>query len=180
MSVPWRSGRDHKLLMGRASEMAAFIAVQRDHGHGQVGLDAAGEAEASYPLVDEVDRAVTRHAIRAMVQLHVAAGARALVDLHPRPPSRLGASASTSGAMCPQPNAARVHPSGSGASASTSGAVGTQTGQVGRSSGRSTSGGHGPGTSTSVTTSRSNSWRAPASPVTPASAGHTVRSNRTG
>lgn len=83
MSVPWRSGRDHKLLMGRASEMAAFIAVQRDHGHGQVTLDAAGEAEVTYPLVDEVDRAVTRHALRTMAQLHVAAGARAMVDLHP-------------------------------------------------------------------------------------------------
>ncbi len=83
MSVPWRSGRDHKLLMGRASEMAAFIAVQRDHGHGQVSLDSTGEAEVTYPLVDEIDRAVTRHALRSMVQLHVAAGARALVDLHP-------------------------------------------------------------------------------------------------
>ncbi len=83
MSVPWRSGRDHKLLLGRASEMAGFIAVQRDHGHGRVTLDAAGEAEVTYPLDDEVDRAVTAHALRSMAQLHVAAGARAMVDLHP-------------------------------------------------------------------------------------------------
>lgn len=82
MSLPWRSGRDHKLLMGRTGEMAGFIAVQRDHGHGQVTLDADGEAHVTYPLVDEVDRAVTRHALGAMVQLHVAAGARTIVDLH--------------------------------------------------------------------------------------------------
>lgn len=83
MSVPWRSGRDHKLLMGRASEMAGFIAVQRDHGYGRVALDAAGQADVSYPLVDDVDLAVTRHALRSMVQLHVAAGARVIVDMHP-------------------------------------------------------------------------------------------------
>ena len=83
MSVPWRSGRDHKLLMGRASEMAGFIAVQRDHGAGRVTLDTDGAAEVTYPLDDPVDRAVTRHALRSLVQLHVAAGARAIIDLHP-------------------------------------------------------------------------------------------------
>ena len=83
MSVPWRSGRDHKLIMGRASQMAGFIAVQRDHGAGRVALDADGAAEVTYPLDDPVDRAVTRHAMRSLVRLHVAAGARAIIDLHP-------------------------------------------------------------------------------------------------
>lgn len=83
MTLPWRSGRDHKLLMGRVGEMAGFIAVQHDHGHGRVTLDGDGEAHVTYPLVDDVDLAVTRHALRSMVQLHVAAGARAIVDLHP-------------------------------------------------------------------------------------------------
>lgn len=83
LSIPWRSGRDHKLMMGRQSEMAAFIAVQRDHGNGHVVLDAAGETEIHYPLLDAIDAEVTRHALRTMIDLHVAAGARVVLDLHP-------------------------------------------------------------------------------------------------
>lgn len=83
LSIPWRSGRDHKLMMGRSGSMAAFIAVQRDHGSGHVVLDAAGETQIHYPLQDSIDAEVSRHAIRRIIDLHVAAGASTVLDLHP-------------------------------------------------------------------------------------------------
>lgn len=83
MSVPWRSGRDHKLMMGRSGDMAAFIAVQRDHGGGHVVLDERGRAEVHYPWQDAIDASVTAHALRSMAELHAAAGARTILDLHP-------------------------------------------------------------------------------------------------
>lgn len=83
LSLPWRSGRDHKLLMGRSGEMVAFIAVQRDHGAGHVVLDADDEAEVHYPWIDAIDAEVTRHALTTMAELHAASGARAVIDLHP-------------------------------------------------------------------------------------------------
>ncbi|GGI08004.1 GMC family oxidoreductase N-terminal domain-containing protein [Egicoccus halophilus] len=79
-AVPWRSGRDHKLLMGRFAHNGVFIAVTRDHGGGTVTLDAAGEAVVRYPLTDPLDREVRRHAVRTLVELHVAAGARVVFD----------------------------------------------------------------------------------------------------
>jgi choline dehydrogenase-like flavoprotein len=81
-AVPWRSGRDHKLIMGRFSRLGTFIAVTRDHGGGRVTLDARGEAEIHYPLEDAVDEQVRRHAVRSLIELHVAAGAHAILDTH--------------------------------------------------------------------------------------------------
>jgi choline dehydrogenase-like flavoprotein len=85
-ALPWRSGRDHKLLLGRSSELASFIAVTRDHGGGRVTLDEQGEAVVAYPLQDELDLRVLRHALGSLVRLHVEAGAHAVVDLHPSRP----------------------------------------------------------------------------------------------
>jgi choline dehydrogenase-like flavoprotein len=82
-TVPWRSGRDHKLLMGRGAHLATFIAVTRDHGGGTVTLDDRARAVVSYPLDDRIDEAVRRHALGTLVDLHVTAGADAIVDLHP-------------------------------------------------------------------------------------------------
>ncbi|MCC5949278.1 MAG: GMC family oxidoreductase [Nitriliruptoraceae bacterium] len=79
-ALPWTSGRDHKLLMGRFSRLGTFIAVTRDHGSGTVTLDDAGQAVISYPLVDEIDAEVRAHAVRSLVELHVAAGARVVID----------------------------------------------------------------------------------------------------
>ena len=84
--VPWRTARRHKLVVGRLARGASFIAVTRDHGSGRVELDERGEAVATYPLDDPVDRQVQQRAVEAMVRLHVAAGARAVVDVHPAMP----------------------------------------------------------------------------------------------
>jgi choline dehydrogenase-like flavoprotein len=83
-TVPWRDGRSHKLVMGRGAHLATFIAVTRDHGAGRVGLDDRGRAAVHYPLDDPIDAAVRRHAVAAMTDLHAAAGAEVILDLHPR------------------------------------------------------------------------------------------------
>jgi choline dehydrogenase-like flavoprotein len=81
-ALPWRSGRDHKLIMGRFSRLGTFIAVTRDRGSGTVTVDDAGEALVHYPLTDPVDAEVRRHAVRALIELHAAAGASAVLDTH--------------------------------------------------------------------------------------------------
>jgi choline dehydrogenase-like flavoprotein len=81
-AVPWRSGRDHKLIMGRFSRLGTFIAVTRDRGGGTVTLDAHGQAEVHYPLEDPIDERVRDHAVRSLIELHVAAGARVVLDTH--------------------------------------------------------------------------------------------------
>ncbi len=81
-AVPWRSGRDHKLIMGRFSHLGTFIAVTRDHGGGTVTLDRRGQAEVAYPLGDPLDARVRRHAVRSLIELHVAAGADVVLDTH--------------------------------------------------------------------------------------------------
>jgi choline dehydrogenase-like flavoprotein len=83
-AVPWRSGRDHKLIMGRFSRLGTYIAVTRDHGAGSVTLDAHGQAEVHYPLDDPLDERVRRHAVRSLIELHVAAGAQVILDTDKR------------------------------------------------------------------------------------------------
>jgi choline dehydrogenase-like flavoprotein len=85
-SIPWITGRDHKLLVGRSSELASFIAVTRDRGAGRVTVDEQGEAVVAYPLGDDVDRRVLEHAMDSLVRLHVEAGAQAVLDPHPSRP----------------------------------------------------------------------------------------------
>lgn len=80
--VPWNSGRQHKLMMGRFPGNAPFLAVTRDHGGGTVTLDDQGEAVVHYPLTDPIDLAVRRHAMRTLIELHAAAGARLIFDTH--------------------------------------------------------------------------------------------------
>lgn len=79
-ALPWPSGRDHKLIMGRFAQLGTFIAVTRDRGSGSVTLDEHGEAVVRYPLDDEVDAQVREHAVRCLVELHEAAGAQVILD----------------------------------------------------------------------------------------------------
>jgi choline dehydrogenase-like flavoprotein len=79
-AVPWASGRDHKLIMGRFAQLGTFIAVTRDHGGGTVTVDDRGQAVVAYPLDDPLDAQVRRHAVRALIELHVAAGADVVLD----------------------------------------------------------------------------------------------------
>lgn len=85
-AVPWIGGRDHKLLMGRGSNLATFIAVTRERGSGRVTVDGDGQALVTYPIDDRFDRELLGRAVDGLVRLHVAAGAEAIVDLHPDRP----------------------------------------------------------------------------------------------
>jgi choline dehydrogenase-like flavoprotein len=82
-SLPWRSGRDHKLLTGKLANAATTIGLVRDRGSGTVTIDAWGRSVVRYPLADALDDAHLRRALHAMAQTHAAAGARALIDLEP-------------------------------------------------------------------------------------------------
>jgi choline dehydrogenase-like flavoprotein len=81
-AIPWSSARAHKLIMGRFSRLGTFIALTREHGSGTVTLDDRGEAVVRYPLLDPIDAEVRRHAVKSLVELHVAAGADVILDTH--------------------------------------------------------------------------------------------------
>lgn len=83
-SVPWRSGRDHKVLSARSAHLSPFIAVVRDRGSGQVTVDDDGQAVVRYPLDDPFDLEHLRAALGALTRLHAAAGAHAIIDLAPK------------------------------------------------------------------------------------------------
>jgi len=68
--------RAHKELMARMGDAAVFIAIARDHGAGQVCLDARGEALVTYPLDDAVDQKNLRRGLAELARVHAAAGAR--------------------------------------------------------------------------------------------------------
>jgi choline dehydrogenase-like flavoprotein len=74
-AVPWTGGARHKELMAELSHGASFIALTRDHGHGRVTVDAAGEAVPWYSVSDPLDAANLRLGIEKIARLHVAAGA---------------------------------------------------------------------------------------------------------
>jgi len=80
-AVPWTSGAGHKELMTDVRYGASFIALTRDHGHGQVLLDARSEAMPLYAVTDEVDQANLRRGLDALARMHQAAGARRIASL---------------------------------------------------------------------------------------------------
>jgi choline dehydrogenase-like flavoprotein len=80
-AVPWTGGEAHKEFMAGFRRSASFIALLRDRGHGQVTLDAGGEALPAYALTDDVDVRNTYRAITEMIRLHEAAGAQEIVSL---------------------------------------------------------------------------------------------------
>lgn len=82
-TLPWRNARDHKLIVGRSANAAVFLAVNRERGAGRVTIDEDGEAMIHYPLDDPFDRELIRRSIIALVRLHAAGGADAIVDIHP-------------------------------------------------------------------------------------------------
>jgi len=80
-ATPFVSGADHKQAMSELANGATFIGLVRDHGAGQVTLDADGQAVPSYALTDERDIRNSHRALEAQVRLHVAAGARRIAAL---------------------------------------------------------------------------------------------------
>jgi choline dehydrogenase-like flavoprotein len=81
-SLPWTTGEEHKRDMTLLPNMAPFISVQRDHGSGEVVLDAHGRAVVRWDLDDEVDRRVFIRATQELARLHQAAGAAKVLTLH--------------------------------------------------------------------------------------------------
>lgn len=90
-SVPFTTGLAHKEAMTDYRNSASFIGLVRDHGHGRVTLDAAGNTVAWYSMTDEQDVRMMRKALAAQIRLHHAAGARGIQALaHGRPSWRHG------------------------------------------------------------------------------------------
>src|SRR4051812_14534066 len=81
-SVPWVSGRQHKEDMARGPISAAMVLLVRDHGHGRVTVDAAGNPVHTYPFDDALDLANFRHGLRTLAVMHEAAGAQEILTLH--------------------------------------------------------------------------------------------------
>lgn len=75
-AVPFTDGRSHKQLMANFRHGGSLIALLRDHGHGRVTIDGAGNAVPWYSLTDEIDIANTHRGIAAQVRLHEAGGAQ--------------------------------------------------------------------------------------------------------
>jgi choline dehydrogenase-like flavoprotein len=80
-AVPWSAGRLHKEVMAKVRHGATFIALLRDHGHGQITIDRAGEAVPTYAVTDELDLHNMRHGLDAQIRLHAAAGALEVYSL---------------------------------------------------------------------------------------------------
>ena len=80
-AVPWTSGREHKELMADFRLGSSFIALTRDHGHGQVTVDASGESVPLYSVTDPVDTANLYLGVEKIARLHEAAGARQIFAL---------------------------------------------------------------------------------------------------
>lgn len=80
-AIPFTTAREHKELMASFANGASFIALMRDRGHGQVTIDADGEAVVSYALVDELDVRNAHRGLQAMARLHEAAGAQEILGL---------------------------------------------------------------------------------------------------
>jgi choline dehydrogenase-like flavoprotein len=80
-AVPWTSGAEHKELMSEARNGASFIALTRDHGHGQVVLDDRGEAMPLYAVTDELDQGNLGRGLDVLARMHQAAGARRIASL---------------------------------------------------------------------------------------------------
>ncbi len=78
-ALPWRSGADHKRRMRQWANAAPFVGVTREHGHGRVEIDAAGNPLVHYPIADETDQRTLRLAVEQLVRVHEAAGARDIV-----------------------------------------------------------------------------------------------------
>jgi choline dehydrogenase-like flavoprotein len=85
MAVPWESGRQHKDDMARGPQTSAFVLLVRDHGHGRVTIDGAGNAVHHYDLVDELDVRHFRRGLAEIVRFHAAAGASEILSFHRRP-----------------------------------------------------------------------------------------------
>ena len=80
-ATPWTTAAEHKERMADFKYGATLISLLRDRGHGRVEIDAAGEAVPWYPMDEPDDVRRSRAGVEAQVQLHHAAGAKAIFSL---------------------------------------------------------------------------------------------------
>ena len=71
---PWRTARTQAAAAACSRSIAPFISVARDHGEGEVVLDAHGRAVTRWSLRDEVDARLFRRAMVELARLHQAGG----------------------------------------------------------------------------------------------------------
>jgi choline dehydrogenase-like flavoprotein len=80
---PFEDGAQHKREFGAGLKYAApFITVARDHGEGEVAIDAHGRAVVRWSLSDEIDRRIFIRGNQELAKLHKAAGAQEIFTLH--------------------------------------------------------------------------------------------------
>lgn len=77
-AIPFTTAEEHKQTLDDFKNSAPTIGLIRDHGHGQVVLDAKEQARPLYSMTDPRDIATTRRALEAQIRVHIAGGARAL------------------------------------------------------------------------------------------------------
>jgi choline dehydrogenase-like flavoprotein len=81
--VPWRDGEQHKRDYARMfRHHAPFLSVARDHGEGEVVLDAHGQPIVRWSLSDDLDRQLFVRANVELARLHYAVGAPEIRTLH--------------------------------------------------------------------------------------------------
>jgi len=73
--VPFTTAAAHKEFLSRFANGSTSLALVRDHGHGQVTIDANGEAVPTYAVSDELDLANLRLGVAMQARAHQAAGA---------------------------------------------------------------------------------------------------------
>ncbi len=77
---PWLAGRDHKERMLAWRRCAPFINLTRDHGHGRVTVDPAGNPVIEYRMTDELDVRNFRRGLAELIRIHEAAGAEQVIS----------------------------------------------------------------------------------------------------
>jgi choline dehydrogenase-like flavoprotein len=81
--IPWRDGEQHKREFARMfRHHAPFLSVARDHGEGEVVLDAVGQPVVRWSASDQVDRRLLVRANVELARLHHAVGAPEIRTLH--------------------------------------------------------------------------------------------------
>lgn len=73
--LPFTTAAAHKEAMSQMVNTSFAIGLTRDHGHGQIMIDANGEAVPTYAVTDSIDTANLQKAVEAQVRMHHAAGA---------------------------------------------------------------------------------------------------------
>lgn len=89
-AAPFASAEQHKGFIEKLGTGGGYLARIRDHGSGQVTLDADGQAQITYSLTDELDVASMRKGIASLVRLLVESGALEVCPLGNSPTWRRG------------------------------------------------------------------------------------------